>query len=236
MDSIQGKKILIIDDDPDICELIEQTLSRTGAQVLMATDGEDGLRQFETHPPDLVLLDIMMPGLDGLAVCSRMLNQTVVPIIFLTALGHEAEIVDGLELGAIDYVTKPFSPRVLVARIRAALRQVTLASSLGARLTYSDDHLNIDLAAREVLVRGERVTLTVTEHRLLAYLLRNAGRVLAFDEILENVWGAAYHGSPNYVHVYVCRLRQKLERDPARPDYLLSEHGVGYRFAGAEPG
>jgi DNA-binding response OmpR family regulator len=177
----------------------------------------------------------MMPGLDGLEVCTRILSRANVPIIFLTALTQEIEVVEGLEHGAVDYVTKPFSPKVLVARVRAALRQAELLSGPETPPAYRDGYLAVDLRAREVRVRGERVKLTLTEYRLLTYLFQNAGQVLTFDEILENVWGPAYQESANYVHIYVHHLRQKLERDPTQPAYLLSEHGVGYRFAGAAP-
>jgi two-component system KDP operon response regulator KdpE len=227
---IQGKTILIIDDDPEICELVEMALSRLGAHVYSALDGEEGLLQVQTLRPDLVLLDVMMPTLDGFEVCSRILRHTYVPIIFLTAMGMEHKIVQGLDSGAVDYVTKPFAKNVLEARIRAALRQAEMVTEPGAQRTYRDGYLTIDVEKGEILVEGERVLVTPTEYRLLVHLLRNAGRVVPFDEILRSVWGEGYEDSANYVHVYVSRLRRKLERDPKQPAYLRTEHGVGYRL------
>jgi DNA-binding response OmpR family regulator len=236
MDIIQGKEILIVDDDPDLLKLMEYVLSQVGAHVSSASDGEEALHQIRAHPPDLVILDIMMPGLSGLDVCSLILEQMDVPIIFLTALGKESDIVAGLEKGAVDYVTKPFSNTVLIARIRAALRQAALGAAAVAPAAYGNGHLTIDPESHEVFAGGERVVLTITEYRLLAYLFQHAGQALTFGQILENVWGSAYQDSANYVHVYVHRLRKKLERDPTQPEYLLSEHGVGYRFIAPDAG
>jgi two-component system KDP operon response regulator KdpE len=231
--TLQGKTILIIDDDPDICYLVELALSSQGARVHSAPDGDAGLLTFETAQPDLVLLDIMMPGLDGLEVCTRILSQAYIPIIFLTVLGMEAEIIRGLDYGAIDYITKPFSLKVLQARVRAALRQAEVLPASEVCPTYSDVYLTIDTEKRKVLVEGERVPLTPTEYRLLVHLLQNTGRTVPFQGILHHVWGDEYDDSANYVHVYVSRLRRKLERDPKHPAYLHTEHGVGYRFTAA---
>ena len=227
---MQGKTILVIDDDPEMLRLLEHIFSREGAQVCTAAGGQEGLRQFYNYPPHLVVLDVMMPDLDGWQVCARVRQMSDVPIIFLTALNAEAEIIHGLDTGAVDYVTKPFSPHVLVARARAALRQTELAPGTEKTDTYRDDYLAIDLDARRVRVRGEPVKLTKTEYRLLAYLVENAGQVLTPQQILEYVWGREYRDSIDYTHVYMWRLRQKLEEDPQNPRYLLTEHGLGYRF------
>jgi DNA-binding response OmpR family regulator len=227
---IQGKKLLAIDDDPIMLRLVEHTFSKTGALVYVANNGEEGLRQLYACQPDLVILDVMMPNLDGWQVCARIRQISEVSIIFLTALGKEDEIIRGLDCGAVDYVTKPFSPKVLVARAQAALRRGEPASGPKKRLAYRDDYLTIDLEMRRVLVGGKPVQLTATEYKLLAYLVLNASQVLTFGQILENVWGKAYQDSVNYVHIYVWHLRQKLEAAPRQPQYLITEHGVGYRF------
>jgi two-component system KDP operon response regulator KdpE len=230
---MRGQKVLVIDDDANIVQLLVHTFSQAGAQVYIATSGEDGLRQFYVHRPDLVILDVIMPEMNGWQVCSRIRQISQVPIIFLSAIDGEDNVVHGLNVGAVDYVTKPFSPQVLVARARAALRRTELASGMEKSKTYRDNYLTIDLDERRVLVGEERVKLTGTEFRLLTYLLENAGRVLSFGQILENVWGWEYRDSVNYVHVYVWHLRKKLEEDPRNPQYLLTEHGVGYGSHGA---
>ncbi len=230
MDNSKHKNILVIDDDPNILRLVEYTFSRTGIVVHTAESGEEGLRQFYAQQPDLIILDIMMPEMDGWEVCARIRQISDVPIIFLTALNGEENIVRGLDCGAVDYMVKPFGPRVLVARAQAALRQAELTSGLEKPPTYHDDYLTIDLETRRVFVRGEPVKLTATEYQLLAYLVQNASQVLSFDQILDNVWGSEYEDCVNYVHVYMWHLRNKLEEDPKDPRYLVTEHGVGYRF------
>jgi two-component system KDP operon response regulator KdpE len=230
MSDLDGKTILVIDDDPSLLRLIEHTFSRTGAVVHVADCGEQGLRQFYARQPDLILLDVMMPEMDGWQVCRRIRQISEVPIVFLTALDAEEDVVRGLDCGAIDYVTKPFSPKILIARAQAAMRRTERASGRSQLPIYRDDYLTIDLETHQVLVREKPVKLTATEYQLLAYLLHNAGRVLSFEQILENVWGYEYQDSVNYVHVYISHLRNKLEEDPKNPRYLLSEHGMGYRF------
>jgi two-component system KDP operon response regulator KdpE len=229
-EDMEEKRILVIDDDPETLQLVRVILSRAGATVYEATNGPGGLRLLYDHRPHLVILDVMMPYLDGWDMCSRIQQISNTPIIFLTALGGENYVVRGLDCGAVDYVTKPFFPKVLVARARAALRQAVRPSAGEELAAYADDRLTFNLDRRQLLVHGELVRLSATEYRLLAYLVRNAGRVLTFRQILENVWGWEYHDHVEYVHVYVSRLRQKLEEDPKRPAYILSERGVGYRF------
>ena len=230
MNYLTNKKILVIDDDPNLVRLIEYTFSRAGFVVHKAESGEEGLHQFYDRQPDLIILDIMMPEMDGWEVCARIRQVSDVPIIFLTALSGEENVVRGLDCGAVDYVVKPFGPKALVARAQAALRHVELTPPLEKPPTYRDDYLTIDLETRRVLVRGEPVKLTATEYQLLSYLVQNASQVVSFEQILENVWGSAYDDCVNYVHVYMWHLRNKLEEDPKDPRYLLTEHGVGYRF------
>jgi two-component system KDP operon response regulator KdpE len=235
MSEIQGKKILVVDDDPDVLQLLVHTFSLADAQVLVANCGEEALRQFYVHRPDLIVLDVKMPDMDGWQVCLRICELSDVPIIFLTALDGDKELATGLGCGAVDYVTKPFSPEVLIARARAALRRRELPMAIEEPVTYADDYLTIDLKTRHVLVRGTPVKLTATEFHLLAYLVRNADRVLTFRQILEKVWGREYRGGINYAHVCIWHLRRKLEEDPKKPRYLLTEHGVGYRFHKPSP-
>lgn len=227
---LQGKKILVIDDDDSLRRLIVDTLARAGATTYSAADGPEGLRQFYQHRPNLVVLDVMMPQMDGLQVCSQLGYLTDVPIILLTALGDEDSVVKGLDCGAIDYITKPFSPKVLLARIRTALRQVEATSGGQPSAAYTDGYLTINLPKHQVQVQGQPVKLSGTEFKLLTCLFENANRVLTFAQILENVWGWEYKESVEYVHVYISHLRRKLEKDPKNPRYLLTEHGIGYRF------
>lgn len=229
---IRGKKILVIDDDIFVREIVTETMSLEGAQVFTAENGQEGLRQFYASQPDLVLLDVMMPHMTGWEVGRQIRQLSDVPIIMLTSLGKEEDIVRGLDYGAVDYVTKPFSTKILAARIRAALRQTnnepTAPKEKG--IVFSDGRLAIDLVKHLVTLHDAPLKLTKTEYRLLAYLVENAGRVLTFQQILENVWGWDYQDSIQYVHVYVSRLRQKIEPDPQTPQYLLTEYGTGYRF------
>jgi two-component system KDP operon response regulator KdpE len=227
---MQGKKILVVDDDAGMCELLKLVLSREGAQVFTASGGHEGLLQFFTCQPDLVILDIMMPNVDGWQLCTEIRELADVPIIFLSALREENEIVRGLELGAADYVTKPFEAKVLVARARAVLRQVARPPASQERHAPSTVHSTIDLDGHRAVVNGKPVKLTPTERRLLAYLLKNSGQVLTFQQILRKIWGNAYEHNSEYVHVHMSRLRQKLEADPRHPRHILTEYGLGYRF------
>ncbi len=229
----QQATILIIDDDRLITELVRRHLTQEGFEVLVAHDGREGLRQVYLHHPDLVLLDIMMPQMDGWTVCQRIREVSNVPIIMLTAQGRQEDIVRGLEDGADDYIVKPFELPVLVARIRANLRRaamgpVEMASS--EEPLYADSWLSFNAAKRRVTVNGQPVKLTPTEYNLLALLIRNAGRVLTYREMLEQVWGWEYIDDVDYLRVYIWHLRRKLEPDPKNPRYILTEHGVGYRF------
>lgn len=227
---MQPRNVLIIDDDLELLRLVKLLFSRAGSRVFTADNGLEGLRQLYAHQPDLVILDLMMPDMDGWQVCRQIRQLSDVPLIMLTALTGEAELIRGLDYGADDYVTKPFSPEVLLARARATLRRAALPSLAETPTIYNDGYLTIDLKQRRIAVGGQMVKLTATEYRLLAYLFQNANRPLTYQQILENVWGEAYQGNNEYVHVYLRYLRRKLEADPNNPTYLLTEHGVGYRF------
>ena len=226
---LHDKTILIIDDDPHIRDLVEGVFTQAGAKAIVARDGDVGLRLLYAHQPDLVILDILMPGKSGWDVCTQIRQLSDVPIIMLTSLDGEEDMVRAFDWGAVDYVTKPFSAKILLARSRAALRQ--LAERVSASTTvYNDGYLTIDLDARRVLVDGVPVNLTKTEYKILALLWRHAGQALTFEQILGHVWGPGYGDSVNYIHSYMSRLRGKLEPNSKDPQYLLTEHGVGYRF------
>jgi two-component system KDP operon response regulator KdpE len=201
----------------------------------MAADGQEGVKDVIAQRPDLVILDIMMPGQDGWETCRQIRVVSDVPVIMLTSLRGDEEIVRGLSCGADDFVSKPFKSEVLLARARAVLRRVRSTAETDWIVVYRDDHLFIDLEAHQAQAGGKPVNLTPTEFRLLVYMFKNAGRLLSFEDILENVWGPEYLDSPNYVHVYVAHLRQKLEKNPKNPQYFLSEHGGGYRFVKQNP-
>ena len=228
---MQGKKILVIDDDANLCQVVEVALVAAGAIVFIASNGKKGLQLFFAHRPDLVILDIRMPVMDGWETCRQIRLLSDIPIIMLTTMDADDDIVRGLDYGADDFITKPFGSSVLKARIRAVLRRAESASEKGqSSYIYTDDHLRVDIEKRQVHVQGEPVRLTATEFQLLAYLLQNGGQVLTYQQILENVWGVEYRDSVDYVHVYLSHLRRKLEEDPRQPKYFLTEHGVGYRF------
>jgi len=230
------KKILVIDDDPAFAKLVGQTLAQKGYEVLSATSGGDGLRLLFDRRPDMVLLDVVMPGMDGWQTCSRIREISDVPIIMLT--GHEKtenDVVRGLDHGADDYVIKPVGSKELVARVKAIMRRAESPSSPeGGGVTYSDDFLSVDIARRKVIVNGKRVRLTPVEFRLLALLMQNAEHVLTHRQLLEKVWGWEYVDDLDYTRIYVWHLRQKIEPDPAKPRYILTEPGVGYYFHKAD--
>ena len=228
---MEKTKVLVVDDDPALLSLIDHTFAREGYDVYSASDGKEALRAFFARHPDLVILDIMMPRMDGWETCRRIREVSDVPIVMLTGRGQDEDIVRGLEYGADDYLTKPFSIKVLLAHARAVLRRAALPPvDYEESTTYADDYLTVDLKERHVTVQGEVVKFTPTEYRLLAYLVQNAGHVLTFTQLLENVWGWEYQDDVHYVLVYVWHLRQKLEENPKNPQYIQTEIGVGYRF------
>jgi two-component system KDP operon response regulator KdpE len=226
------KKILVIDDDPAFVRLVGRVLTQKGYEVLSANSGGEGLRLLFANKPDMVLLDVVMPGMDGWQTCSRIRDISDIPIIMLTA--HEKtedDTVRGLDYGADDYVIKPVGSKELVARVRAVIRRAELPSSpQGGGIIYSDDFLSVDIAGRKVMVKGERVRLTPVEFRLLALLMQNAGHILAHRQLLEKVWGWEYIDDLDYIRIYIWHLRQKIEPDPSQPKYIITEPGVGYYF------
>jgi two-component system, OmpR family, KDP operon response regulator KdpE len=223
-------KILVVDDDIVLAELVSYNLEAEGFQVIMAKDGQEGLRRFHSDRPDLVLLDVTMPKLNGWDVCQRIRELSDVPIIMMTAQGREQDVVRGFDLGADDYITKPFRVKEFTARVRANLRRARTEPTEKDNVTYADDYLSVNLDQRRVTVNGEPVKLTPTEYRLMAYLVKNKGRVLEFRQILQNVWGFEYIDDIDYLRVYIWHLRRKIERDPKNPEYLLNELNTGYRF------
>jgi two-component system KDP operon response regulator KdpE len=228
--------ILVIDDDKLTARVIHDKLTLAGYAVNVAHDGREGLRQMYQHRPDLVILDLVMPEMDGWTTCRRIREVSNVPIIILTTQDRSQDIIRGLDEGADEYVTKPFDVAVLLARVRAVLRRVSLPPSSAEReeVAYSDDYLVFNAADRRVTVQGELVKLTPTEYSLLALLVENEGRVLPYRTLLEQVWGWEYIDDVDYLRVYVWHLRRKLEPDPRNPRYVLTEHGVGYRFEGSD--
>ena len=225
-------KVLIVDDEPNIREVVGLYLRRDGHTVVSATDGEEALEVFRESEPDLVVLDLMLPKMSGLEVCRRMRADRRVPLIMLTARDEEEERIVGLSLGADDYVVKPFSPRELAARVAAVLRRVEESSGDVDQKVLSFDGLRIDPNAREILVRGEPRTLTAREFDLLHHLASSPGRVYTRDQLMELVWGYTFSTDTSTVTVHVRRLREKVEPDPARPRYLQTVWGVGYKFGG----
>jgi DNA-binding response OmpR family regulator len=224
--------ILIVDDDLQLLQLVALNLELEDYAVLLAGDGQQALTQIETHAPDLVLLDVMMPRMNGFAVCHRVREFSTVPIIIITAQGRSQDKVRGLDLGADDYLTKPLNMDELLARVRAVLRRAQVTQderALRTAMTIGD--LTIDFGQQLVLMAGHKVVLTPTEYRLLADLARNAGRIVPHDLLLERVWGKEYVGEHHMLQVNINRLRHKLEVDPAHPRYLLTEAGVGYLLA-----
>ena len=229
-DIYRNKLILVVDDEERMSRFVRLNLEHDGFQVLEANRGMQAINLIRERMPDLVLLDVMMPDLDGFEVLQLIRESYQLPVIMLTAKGEEDDKVKGLELGADDYVTKPFSPRELVSRVRAVLRRNEQGATSGDGVIDVDEHLKIDFGRREVWLDGSLVKLRPTEYRLLYHLVQNAGWVLTYDQILSKVWGYEYRDEPHYVRLYVNYLRQKLEQDPANPVYILTERGVGYRF------
>lgn len=223
-------KILIVDDEQNIREQLSKRLRREGFTVFTGANGLEGLRQFHMERPDLVVLDIVMPEMDGLTVCQRIREVAETPIMMLSANAiTEEDVVRGLTAGADEYLEKPVGMDAFVARVRALLRRAAMVSSEDEK-SYADGHLMIDLKRRQVYVRGVKEHLTPTEFKLLAVLLENAGRVVSQRELLEQVWGQEYAEDLYYPRVYISQLRRKIEPDPANPTYILTEHRVGYRF------
>lgn len=225
----KGKRILVVDDEPRMIGFIRMNLELESHQVFEARNGLEALDVIRTQLPDLVLLDVMMPELDGFETLRMLREFSDIPVIMLTAKGEESDKVTGLELGADDYITKPFGTRELTSRIKAIFRRLEKPTTDQAVLRI-DDRLSIDFNRREVIVAGEPVKLRPTEYRLLYHLVRNAGWTVPHDQILQKVWGYEYRDEAHYVRLYVNYLRDKIEADPSNPQYIITERGVGYRF------
>ncbi|MDQ2902168.1 MAG: response regulator transcription factor [Ktedonobacteraceae bacterium] len=223
--------ILTADDDPQLLRLVTRNLQLEGYEVIAVSDGQQALEQIEQHSPDLVLLDVMMPKMDGFAVCQRVREFSAVPVIIVTARGQDQDKVRGLDLGADDYLTKPFSVDELLARVRAVLRRTQFTAQESAqalRTTSIIGELTVDYAQHMVLMKDREIPLTPTEYRIISYLVQNAGRVVTQDLLLEHVWGIEYVGESHMLQVNINRLRRKIEDDPTHPRYLLTKVGVGY--------
>ncbi len=223
-----SKRILIVDDEPRYLRLLEANLRTEGYEVVTAQDGLQAIEVFSSQPIDLVLLDIMMPRLDGFATTQRLREFSNVPIIILTAKGEEQDRVRGLDLGADDYLVKPFSATELLARVRAVLRRAQLPSEIGAARFFTHDNLKIDFARAEVWVGEQPVSLSATEYRLLLQFVHNVGKVLTSEELLTSVWGPEYKSDKEILWVSIARLRQKLEEDAHNPRHIVTRSGLGY--------
>ncbi len=224
------RRILVVDDEPRMTRFIRMNLDLEGFSVHEAFDGKEALDRVREVLPDLVILDVMMPKMDGFQTLQMMREVSSVPVIMLTARASEDDRVRGLELGADDYITKPFSPRELVSRVKAVLRRTEPSSVSGKEPIAVDERLQIDLDRREIFVEGKPVKLRPTEFRLLYHLVSNAGWVVPHDQLLAKVWGYEYQTETHYLRLYINYLRDKLEQDPHNPKYILTERGVGYRF------
>jgi two-component system KDP operon response regulator KdpE len=250
-DRMIDQTVLIIDDDADLLQLASLIFKKAGAQVVTAHDGLDGISKFFMHHPNLIILDVMMPGSNGFDVCQRIRQVSDDPLIMLTSLNREQDMLQGLAAGADDFLSKPFSPEILLARAQTVLRRAQRSNgqngsnghkghnghnSNSASFSYNDGYLSIDLEKHEVLIHGKRIKLTPVEFRLLVYLARNAGKLLTFEKILVNVWGNEYRGSMEHVHVYISHLRRKVEQDAKNPRYIMTIHGMGYIFEKQELG
>jgi DNA-binding response OmpR family regulator len=222
--------ILVVDDEPIVREVVERYLRQDGFAVETAADGPEALRRFAAARPDLVLLDLMLPGLDGLEVCRRIRAQSNIPVIMLTAKADETDTIIGLGVGADDYVAKPFSPRELVARVKAVLRRATLTPPQAEGDPLRFGQLVIRPDRRQVEVNGQGVDLTAREFDLLVFLASNPGHVFSREELLDKVWDWTFAGDSGTVTVHIRRLRQKIEPDPDRPRYIKTVWGVGYKF------
>jgi DNA-binding response OmpR family regulator len=226
----QGITILVVDDEPRLRDVTRLNLEMEGYRVAEAATGYEALEKLRAELPDLIILDVMMPEMDGFTALRSIREVSAVPVIMLTVRNDERDRIRGLDLGADDYMTKPFSTPELLSRVKAVLRRTfTPAPARRARVVVDAD-LTIDFDRREVVVRGQHVTLRPTEARLLYHLVTNAGRLLAHETILAKVWGNEYRDEDHYVRLYITYLRQKIERDPSHPVYILTERGMGYRF------
>ena len=226
----ETRTILLVDDEPHLVNAVRLYLELEGYRVLTAESGERALQRAREELPDLVILDVMLPGMDGFETLRRLRRFSAVPVVMLTAKGDEGDVVKGLRLGADDYVRKPFGQAELASRIQAVLRRAAPAAGEEDTRIVVDQDLTLDFVRHEVYVRGEKVQLRPTEYRLLYHLAMNPGRVQTYEQLLHKVWGPEYRDEDNYVRLYVTYLRKKIEPDPSHPRYILTERGLGYRF------
>jgi two-component system KDP operon response regulator KdpE len=230
----EEKLVLVVDDESRMVRFVRMNLELEGYQVTEAGTGMEALEKVRDDLPDLVLLDVMMPEMDGFETLERLREISTVPVIMLTVKGDEEDRIRGLELGADDYVTKPFSPRELASRIRAVLRRAEMPSPVAKTAIRIDERLEIDFRQREVIVDGEHIRLRPTEYRLLYHLVNNAGWVMTHEMLLSKVWGYEYRDETGLLRLYITYLRQKIEAEPGQPRYIFTERGVGYRFVDFE--
>lgn len=223
-------KVLVIEDDSAIASLIKMNLQKRDYKVEIAPNGTEGLRLAYSWQPELVILDVMMSDMDGWTVCERLRELSDVPVIFVTAVDSKSEIVRGLEIGADDYLTKPFSPGELIARIEAILRRRNASIEMGIKTVYQNGSLYVNMETREVKLNNAPVELTPIEYKLLITLIREEGKALTHNHLLSQVWGPAYENERHYLKLYIWYLRQKIEKDPSNPEIILTERGVGYRL------
>lgn len=228
--SDRSRSILVVDDEPRMIRFIRLNLEHDGFDVFDASDGQEAFEQLRDVMPDLILLDVMMPGIDGFETLDMIREISNVPVIMLTAKGDVEDRVKGLELGADDYISKPFSPAELSSRVKAVLRRTEMPGEPVHEPIEVDERLKFDFDRREVFVEGEKVKLRPTEYRLLYHLVKNAGWVVPHEQLLAKVWGYEYRDETHYLRLYINYLRQKLEPEPSDPKYILTERGVGYRF------
>lgn len=228
-----AKKILVVEDEPDIRKLVHYNLAQERFKVIEAEDGEKALKLVQREKPHLIVLDLMLPGLSGLELCRNLRGRpetSQIPILMLTAKAGEADRIVGLEMGADDYLTKPFSPRELVARVKAILRRTEMQSSHPVSEVYEKGPLKINFSTYETIVRGKAVRLTLKEFELLGFLVQNPNRVLSRDQLLDRVWGGEVFVDPRTVDVHIRRLRKAIEKNDRKPDWILTVRGVGYKF------
>jgi len=228
-----GKKILVVDDDPAFIRLADRVLTKKGYLVLKASNGQEALRLLFAQKPDLVLLDVVMPGMDGWQTCHRIRDISDIPIAILSGIKKtEADIVRGLDYGADDYIIKPVGNKELVARVQAILRRAQLPPTPAAtkKIGYHDDYLTADINQRKITANGEKIRLTPKEFRLFSLLLEYAGQILTHKQLLEKIWGWEYVDDVDYIRIYISHLRQKIEPNPAKPRYIITEPAVGYYF------
>ncbi|MDA8188806.1 MAG: response regulator transcription factor [Dehalococcoidales bacterium] len=226
--------VLVVDDEPRLVRFVKANLESVGYKVLSASDGQTALSIAEREQPDIIILDIVMPDLDGYEVCRRIREFSDVPIIMLTAKGEEADKVKGFNAGADDYVTKPFGAEELIARVKAVLRRSQYSGTAKPQPVFVHGDFAMDFLQHSVTVRGQKINLSATEYKLLHYLVTNAGRVILHEDLLSKVWGPEYREEVDYLRVYIHHLRQKIEDDQSKPKYILSKPGIGYLFAKPE--